>query len=98
MKSLERIAVIRQSLGVFICAVIGLVPAIGLFPATYALVRGYRIRRAQREFNPAGNYLRWGITLAVLGILFSFVFALMIGLSIVSRAPEPGYGSAEDCF
>jgi hypothetical protein len=97
MKPLDRIAIIRQSLAVFICALIGLVPVVGLFPATCALVRGCRVSRAQREFNPARHYLRWGIALAVLGILSSFVFALMIGLSLVSRVPDPSYGSP-DCF
>lgn len=85
MKPLDRIQVIRQSLVVFICGVCGLLPVIGLFPATYALVSGYRIRGAYSEFNPAANYLKWGRFLGLLGVLISLLAALAFGISIVSQ-------------
>jgi hypothetical protein len=96
MKPEDRIVVIRQSLTVFTCGLIGLLPIVGLLPGAYALVKGCRIRRLSKH-NPARNYLRWGIALALLGALFSFVFALLVGASIVSRIYDSGQDS-EFCF
>ena len=46
-----------------------MLPIIGLVPALYALSCRARIRlRYRDEWNPASNYLRWGSTLAVLGL------------------------------
>ena len=66
---MPRIIVIQLSLRAFVCGMIGVLPIIGLVPALYALSCWARIRlRYRDEWNPASNYLRWGSTLAVLGL------------------------------
>jgi hypothetical protein len=79
--SANRIIVIRTSLRVFVCGLIGWLPLIGYFPALYALVAYFRIRARYRdEWNPASTYLAWGAGLALTGFLISvlLVAALLV--------------------
>jgi hypothetical protein len=64
---MPRIIVIQLSLRAFVCGIIGVLPIIGLVPALYACSARIRLRYRD-EWNPASNYLRWGSTLAVLGL------------------------------
>jgi len=71
---MDRITAIEKSCTVFICGLIGLLPLIGLIPATYALVSGRQIRVRYREsWNPASRYLNAGIWMAALGFLSSAI-------------------------
>jgi len=85
---MDRITAIEKSCTVFICGLIGLLPLIGLIPATYALVSGRQIRVRYREpWNPASWYLKAGMWMAALGflssaiVLFVLVAALALDLS-----------------
>ena len=67
---MDRITVIRNSMAVFVCGLIGLLPVLGSVPAIYALVLWGKIRfRYRDEWNPASAYLDAGVALALLGLL-----------------------------
>jgi hypothetical protein len=87
MKPMDRISAIQESVSVFTCGVIGVLPVAGLLHAIYAVVRGIRLRRACSEFNPVDHYRKWGVALGIFGIVFSFCVALAVGLSMASHAP-----------
>jgi multisubunit Na+/H+ antiporter MnhG subunit len=95
MKPMDRITVIRQSLSVFVCGIAGLLPFVGVVPAASALVGAVRIHRGYHDFNPAGNYAKWGVRLALLGFIITFIAAVMVGFHIVSQAEHPDYGGYE---
>jgi hypothetical protein len=78
MKPADRIRVIQQSLSVFFHGLAGLIPVVGLLPASTALIRGFRLRRATLEPNPADNYRKWGMLLGLCGVLISIYAALLI--------------------
>ena len=67
---MDRITVIHNSLVVFVCGLIGLLPVLGSLPALYALVLWRKVRvRYRDEWNPASAYLDVGVALALLGLL-----------------------------
>jgi hypothetical protein len=82
----DTIKTIEASLRVFTCGLLALVPLLGLVPAGFALASGWKLQRRHQDINPAGYYVRWGCTLALIGIAVSFVFALLIGLHIANNA------------
>ena len=74
----QRIQIIEQSMRCFIYSLWGLVPILGIVLAIKALLIHRRVRSvAGTEWNPAGNYLKWGKRLAWSLILFKIV-ALLI--------------------
>ena len=82
---MDRITAIEKSCTVFACGLIGLLPLIGLIPATYALVSGRQIQVQYREsWNPAARYLKAGISMAALGFLSSALalFGLMAAMAL----------------
>ena len=67
---MDRITVIHNSLVVFVCGLIGLLPVLGSLPALYALALWGKVRvRYRDEWNPASAYLDAGVALALLGLL-----------------------------
>lgn len=71
---MDRITAIHESLTVFVCGIFGLLPVLGCVPAVYAVFCSQRVKRQfGREWNPADAYLRWGTTMALLGLLSSAV-------------------------
>ena len=84
MKSMDRIAAIRQSLNIFICGIVGLVPVIGLLPATIALFGGFRLRREYSAPNPANHYRKWGMVLGICGILISIYTVIFVAANIIA--------------
>jgi hypothetical protein len=89
MKTLDRTGVISQSLRVFICGLAGLLPFIGIIPATAAVIRGIRIRRAYSETNPADHYRKWGIALGSLSLLLNLC---AVGLAITNALAAASCG------
>ncbi len=81
---MDRITAIEQSLTVFVCGIIGLLPVLGLLPAVHALVCWRRVRSRYRDqWNPASAYLTGGAVLATLGVLNSI---LLIGVVCIAIA------------
>ena len=81
---MDRITVIRKSLVVFVCGLIGFLPIVGLVPGIYALVLSTRIQLTYRkQWNPARAYLRAGGLLALLGFLGSM---LIVGIVLTTVA------------
>lgn len=75
---MDRITAIRESLRVFVCGLIGLLPVIGLAPAIYALVLRGRLRaRYGKQWNPASAYLNLGVVLAAVGLIYSFLILVV---------------------
>ena len=71
---MDRITVIHNSLVVFVCGLIGLLPVLGSLPALYALVLWGKVRvRYRDEWNPASAYLDGGVAMALLGLLGSLL-------------------------
>ena len=71
---MDRVAVIRNSMTVFVCGIIGLLPVLGFVVAIYALVLWGKIRfRSRDAWNPASAYLETGVALALLSVLGSLL-------------------------
>ena len=81
---MDSIVAIRQSLRAFICALVGLVPVIGFFPAIYAIIVWARVRRLCREWNPAALYLNWAAVLGVIGILSSALLIFVVAINSIN--------------
>ena len=97
MKALDRTGVIRQSVSVFIDGIAGFIPIIGIIPATAAVIRGFRIRRAYSDVNPVDHYRKWGMALAGLSILVNFcaVVIAVINLTQAHQRVFVDYGSMD---
>ena len=82
---MDRITAIEQSLTVFVCGIIGLLPVLGVLPAVHALVCWGRVRsRYGDQWNPASAYLKGGAVLAALGVLNSILVVGVVCLAIAS--------------
>ena len=80
---MDQVTLIRRSLTIFACGLIGAVPILGVPPALYALVSAVRIHFvAGQTWNPASRYLTTGALLACAGTGLS---VLIVGAAIVSR-------------
>ena len=93
MNSLNRIGIIRQSVSVFLYGITGLVPIAGIFHATHALVKGFRLQQAYSEPNPVDHYRKWGMALGLFGILISICGIIFIAFVLISaRRQNPPDG------
>ena len=88
MKILDRAGVIRESLLVFYYGLAGLIPVIGLLPATVALVRGLQLRRRTTEPNPAENYRKWGMALGACSLLLNSYAAIVTVINLLNAAQQ----------
>jgi hypothetical protein len=80
--AVDQATLIRKSLTIFVCGLIGALPILGLVPGTFALVSALRIHFSSRQtWNPASRYLRVGAALALVGIGVS---ALIIAAAIIA--------------
>jgi len=81
-----RTLVSRLSLTAFILGMMGLLPLVGILPSLFALGVWGRIRtRHGDEWNPAADYLDWGLRLAVIGLAASTL--LIMALVVVAGWP-----------
>ncbi len=82
---MDRITAIEDSLRVFVLGIIGLLPLVGIIPATMALIFGLRVgSKYGNAWNPASAYLRWGAILALLGLLGSGLVAIVLIWNVVT--------------
>ncbi len=80
---MDKIRVIERSLRAWICGLIGLIPVFGVPLAVLALSLFLRVRaEAGDDWNPAGNYLRWAVVCAVVGLGLTFLLVLVIVLAL----------------
>lgn len=80
----ERVTMIRRSLKVFICGLLAFVPVVGLVSALFALVNaGLLDRRYRDEWNPASQYLRTGVVLALLSIGIYLIAGVILALRLM---------------
>lgn len=95
---MDKVRVINGSLRCFMLGWVSLIPLLGL-PAGFIAVLEYQAvkRLSQREWNAAQNYLRAGLVLAILGILFSAVIGMLLG-GIILKLIAEGAVSFEDMF
>ena len=80
----DRIILIRDSLNIFVCGMIGFLPVIGFIPAMFAIVRAVRLSaRFRSEWNPAAVYLRVGVVMALLGSGITALGGLVAVLNLI---------------
>jgi ABC-type phosphate transport system permease subunit len=80
----DRIILIRKSLNIFVCGIVGIVPVIGVIPAIFAIVGAVRVgARFRREWNPASAYLHVGVVMALLGTGITALAGLIAVLNLV---------------
>jgi hypothetical protein len=80
----DRIILIRKSLNIFICGMLGILPVIGFVPALFAIVGAVRVSsRFRREWNPAAAYLHLGVAMALLGTGITALGGLIAVLGLI---------------
>ena len=86
-KPATRAHLIERSLRCFRCAMLGLIPVLGIPFAVRAWVEYARLRRPPAGlWNPAARYLGWSTALASAGILLT----LLVSLWIIAVALQAG--------
>lgn len=78
-----RLQIIHGSVRCFVFSLFSLLPVIGLPFAVAALGFFWRANRRARGFwNPAADYLRWGLSCATWGAAISSLSAIAIGMAV----------------
>ncbi len=73
---MNRIIASQLSIRACVCGIVGMIPALGLLPALYALICWARLRRGYAgEWNPAARFLRVGLFFAILGLGLNVIAA-----------------------
>jgi hypothetical protein len=76
---MDKIKFIKQSLACHRRGWISLIPVVGLILAPINLVRCWRIQReVGSEWNPAAHYLRRGLWLAVLALVYHALIVMWL--------------------
>ena len=89
-----KIQMIRNSIRCFACAMLGLIPVLGVGFAVAALVFAGKARVAERRFwNAAKPYRVFGTGLVTFTTLLWIVVAFLIALHMVNSASPNNYGS-----
>ena len=83
---MDRITAIEKSLIAFTCGILGFLPVIGLFPATYAIAVWMKVRGEYHDWNPASPYLNGGAALGLTALLLSMTGAALIFISVLESA------------
>jgi hypothetical protein len=77
-----KVVLIERSLGCFRCALLGLIPVLGLPFMVSALRQHWQLKRkCAGMWNPAQAYLKWG---GILAWASAALFAIVAGLAIVT--------------
>lgn len=82
--TMDKVEVIQRSLRCFTTGLLGLLPLLGIPFAIVALVNYFKIRRGfGTQWNPARQYLTWGITAALGGTFLTVVImVVMVGIIV----------------
>jgi hypothetical protein len=81
---MDRVGVIQRSLRCFTLGLIGLLPGLGIPFAIVALAIHFQVRREiGSNWNPAQQYLTWGLATAICGLFLTLVIAGVIASIIV---------------
>jgi hypothetical protein len=82
---MDRMTAIRRSLAAFVWSFFGLLPVIGVIPGICALAHWSAVRSKYRDgWNPAAAYLKAGALLAVLGLLNTLLWGVVVAMVIAS--------------
>jgi hypothetical protein len=82
----SRVEVIERSLRCFVLGLLALVPVLGVPLAVEALFEFWRVRReGGPDWNPASRYLVAGERLAILGLLETFLWVLVIAAGALAQ-------------
>ena len=83
---MDKIEVIQRSLRCFTMGLIGLLPALGIPFAAIALSNYFRVKRiAGAQWNPAQQYLTWGLVTALCGLFLTVVVVFVVGIIITQQ-------------
>jgi len=78
--SMEKIEVIQRSLRCFTLGLIGLLPGLGIPFAVMALANYFQVQSGIGvQWNPAQQYLTWGMATALSGLFLTLVLAVVMG-------------------
>jgi hypothetical protein len=81
---MEKIELIQRSLRCFTMGVIGVLPVVGIPFAVLALAHYFRVKRESgAQWNPAQQYLTWGLATALSGLFLTFVLTLVAASILV---------------
>lgn len=82
--TLDKVEVIQRSLRCFTLGLFGILPVIGLPFAIMALSSFLQVKRGLGgQWNPAEQYLVWGMATAVCGLFLTVVTVFVSGMVIV---------------
>jgi hypothetical protein len=78
--SMDKVEVIQRSLRCFTLGLIGLLPVLGIPFAVMALANFFQVKGAiGAQWNPAQQYLTWGMATALCGLFLTVVIAGVLG-------------------
>jgi NADH:ubiquinone oxidoreductase subunit 5 (subunit L)/multisubunit Na+/H+ antiporter MnhA subunit len=88
---MDRVALIKTSLLGFTCGLLGLIPFLGFPLGVAAVVQFIRVRRRKNlEWNPANDFLDWGVRFALIGVVLTLLVFAIAFLALIDRL---GYSS-----
>jgi hypothetical protein len=81
--ALDKIDVIQRSLRCFTLGLIGILPVLGIPFAVAALSHYFQVKRiVGAQWNPAQQYLTWGVATALGGLFLTVIIAGVVGSMI----------------
>ena len=81
-----RVELIQRSLRCFTTGLVGLLPVLGVPFAIVAVSHFFRVKRmAGTQWNPAQDYLAWGLATALSGLFLTIVAVFVIAIIIVEE-------------
>ena len=83
---MDQVRVIERSLRCFTAGWLGLIPLLGLVPATVAVMLFHQVRaEAGGHWNPAHAHLKWGYVLGWIGLLLSGLWIGGVMVVVINR-------------
>ena len=83
---MDQVSVIERSLRCFTAGLLGLIPLLGLVPATVAVILFHQVRaELEGQWNPAHAHLKWGCVLGWIGLLLSGLWVGGVLVAVVNR-------------
>lgn len=81
--AMDKVEVIQRSLRCFTLGLFGILPVLGIPFAVMALSNYFQVKRiAGAHWNPAQQYLTWGLATALCGLFLTVVIAGVVGSMI----------------